>query len=353
MGPKGWPVNWRWFGNPEKQILNENLIMHLDAQQPNVLQDYLRRRGWLDTEEVISSVEKPGEGNMNYTLRVITPVRTLIIKQSRGCVEKYPSIPAPADRAIIEGRFYQKAQAVPMLANYMPLLLGTDEENNILVLEDLGKSSDYTFLYQPGQLFDETDALVLTAYLAELHHQFTMDIPNPAFANQAMRALNHEHIFNYPFQEENGFDLNTVQPGLQDLAMPYWRDQALKQTVRRLGTVYLANGKTLLHGDYYPGSWLKTVTGAKVIDPEFCFYGPAEFDLGVMIAHLLMAEQPPAIVDLVLTNYEKPANFDEALRQRFTGVEIVRRLIGLAQLPLSLSLEKKWELLEEARLMLA
>lgn len=137
--------------------------MHLDAQQPNVLQDYLRRRGWLDTKEIVTSVEKPGEGNMNYTLRVTTPLRTLIVKQSRAYVEKYPTIPAPADRAVIEGRFYKKAQAVPMLANYMPQLLGSDEKNNILILEDLGKASDYTFLYQPNQLFSEEDAQ--TGYL--------------------------------------------------------------------------------------------------------------------------------------------------------------------------------------------
>lgn len=327
--------------------------MHLDAQQPHAVQDYLRRRGWLDTEEVISSLEKPGEGNMNYTLRVTTANRTLIIKQSRGYVEKYPSIPAPANRALIEGRFYQQTQAIPTLAQFMPQLLGIDPENNILVLEDLGSASDYTFLYQPDRPLSEDDALALTDYLSALHGQFTTPTPQPAFANRAMRALNHEHMFNYPFLEHNGVDLNTIQTGLQDLAMPYKRDGNLKNTVRRLGEVYLADGPTLLHGDYYPGSWLQTQSGPKVIDPEFCFYGPAEFDLGVMVAHLLMAQQPTDIVDAVLNNYEKPVGFDNTLRQRFTGVEIMRRLIGLAQLPLNMSLDKKRNLLEDAHTLLS
>lgn len=327
--------------------------MHLDAQQPRAIQDYLYRLGWLNTEEDISAADKPGEGNMNYTLRVTTPLRTLIVKQSRGYVEKYPTIAAPADRAVMEGRFYQKTQAVPMLAERMPELLGMDEENNILVLEDLGVSSDYTFLYQPGRRLDEADALTLTGYLSALHSQFRTSTPDPAFANREMRALNHEHIFVYPFLEDNGFDLNTVQPGLQEAAMPYKRDTGLKRRVAQLGQAYLADGNTLLHGDYYPGSWLQTADGVKVIDPEFCFYGPAEFDLGVMVAHLMMAEQPSAILDAVLNSYEKPAGFDETLRQRFTGVEIMRRLIGLAQLPLSLSPEKKRELLDEACSLLA
>ena len=327
--------------------------MHLDAQQPLILQDYLRRRGWLDTGEVITSVEKPGEGNMNYTLRVITQTRTLIVKQSRGYVEKYPTIAAPADRAVTEGRFYKKIQGIPTLATQMPHLLGIDEENNILVLEDLGAASDFTFLYQPGRLLSESDALTLTGYLSDLHGQFITQEPDEAFANLAMRALNNEHITNYPFLEDNGFDLDTVQPGLQDLAMPYKRDAGLKRTVQELGVVYLAEEHpskpvTLLHGDYYPGSWLQTASGTKIIDPEFCFFGPAEFDLGVMIAHLMMAGQPPTVLNTVLTNYQPGTGFDEGLRRRFTGVEIMRRLIGLAQLPLSLSLDRKRDLLDDA-----
>lgn len=338
-------------------------MLHLDAQEPTILQDYLRRRGWIDTKEPILMVEKPGEGNMNYTLRVITPNRTLIVKQSRAYVEKYPSIPAPANRVVVEGRFYQQTQPVPMLASYMPQLLGVDEENNILVLQDLGDARDYTFLYQPGQLLSDADALALTDYLSELHHQFAAEAPDSIFVNQAMRALNHEHIFLYPFLADNGFNLDTIQPGLQEIAMPYKQDASLKKVVEKLGELYRVDNssdgirKTLLHGDYYPGSWLQTTaahgtSGVKIIDPEFCFYGPAEFDLGVMVAHLRMAQQPLALIDIILASYEQPVGFSQTLRQQFTGVEIMRRLIGLAQLPLHLSLEQKQALLEEARIML-
>lgn len=326
--------------------------MHLDAQQPDALQDYLRQRGWIGVDEKIVRLEKPGEGNMNYTLRVVTTRRTLIVKQSRAYVEKYPTIAAPADRAVIEGWFYERIQNVPELAGYMPQLLALDEENNVLVLEDLGAATDYTFLYQPCRLLSETDALALTAYLSTLHRQFGTNQPDGSFANYAMRALNHEHIFKYPFLEDNGFDLDTIQPGLQALAMPYKRDADLKTAVRALGEVYLGSGQTLLHGDFYPGSWLQTTAGVKVIDPEFCFYGPAEFDLGVMLAHLMLAQQSPTTLNAVLSQYVKPADFDEILRQRFTGVEIMRRLIGLAQLPLTLSLMQKRDLLDEAHSLL-
>jgi 5-methylthioribose kinase len=149
--------------------------------------------------------------------------------------------------------------------------------------------------------------------------------------------------------EQNGFDLDNIQAGLQSEAMLYKKDEELKSIVKTLGDKYLADGPYLLHGDYYPGSFLKTNSGVKVIDPEFCFYGFAEFDLGVFIAHLKMSQQSQELIDVVLLNYKKGTDFDEKLLNQFVGVEILRRVIGLAQLPLSLSLETKKKLLKEAK----
>lgn len=323
--------------------------MLLNAQEPQLLRDYLVRRGWIDESESITTLEKPGEGNMNYTLRVRTPIRTLIVKQARGYVEKYPTIVAPAERAVIEGHFYEAVQSVPMLAEQMPNLLGLDPENNILVLEDLGQAQDYTNLYQPGQLLGDDEQVVLTEYLANLHHHFAVVTPTPVFRNRAMRALNHEHLFVYPFMVDNGFDLDTVQPGLQELAMSYKTDNALHAAVQQVGASYLADGPTLLHGDYYPGSWLRTEAGPKIIDPEFCFYGLPEYDLGVYVAHLQLASQPDKMTEHVLALYRETAPVDDGLRQQFTAIEVMRRLIGLAQLPLHLSLDQKAQLLTDAR----
>ncbi|WP_288428738.1 phosphotransferase [uncultured Spirosoma sp.] len=323
--------------------------MLLNAQEPQLLRDYLVRRGWIDESESIMTLEKPGEGNMNYILRISTPIRTLIVKQARGYVEKSPTIVAPAERAVIEGHFYEAVQDVPMLAEQMPHLLGLDPENNILVLEDLGRARDYTNLYQPGQQLGDDEQVVLTEYLANLHHHFAVVTPTPVLRNKAMRALNHEHMFVYPFQIDNRFDLDTVQPGLQELAMSYKTDSALKTAIQRLGDMYLADGPTLLHGDYYPGSWLRTDAGPKIIDPECCFYGSPEYDLGVFVAHLQLASQPNRMAERVLALYRETASFDEKLRQQFSAVEIMRRLIGLAPLPLPLSLDQKAQLLTDAR----
>ncbi|RYF72842.1 MAG: aminoglycoside phosphotransferase [Cytophagaceae bacterium] len=325
--------------------------MHLDEQDPHGLQIYLSRKGWICDNELVTSLGKPGEGNMNYTLRVRTANRSLIVKQARGYVEKYPSIPAPIERAVMEGLFYREIAQNPELRRYMPELLGLDEAENLLVLEDLGEASDFLDCYKAGQLVQPDEITALVTYLSVLHNQFLTDRPNHDFANEAMRTLNHEHIFVYPFLDNNGFDLDGIQTGLQALALPY-KKKPLADAARELGKRYLTDQVgmpvTLLHGDYYPGSWLRTQSDVKVIDPEFCFYGPAEFDLGVMLAHLHLAQQPEAVHQQVQAGYVRHAGFDEQLLRKFTGVEMLRRLIGIAQLPVSLSLDEKAHLLELA-----
>jgi 5-methylthioribose kinase len=148
--------------------------------------------------------------------------------------------------------------------------------------------------------------------------------------------------------EENGFDLNSIQEGLQELALPYKKDASLKKQVEFLGSLYLSKGKYLLHGDYYPGSWLKTETEIKIIDPEFCYYGSREFDLGVLMAHLYLTKQKQSTIDYVISDYYASSELNSSILNGFIGVEIMRRLIGLAQLPLKMDLKTKGELMQFA-----
>lgn len=306
---------------------------------------YLQGQGWLAQNEVLLSLEKPGEGNMNFVLRAITNQRSFILKQARPWVEKFPQIDAPIERVAVEAQFFQSLEKIEAINQFAPRCLGFDADNFILATEDLGKGADYSFLYQKDNLLAETDIDGLTQYLSALHQ---VTIPTDFPTNLAMRELNHEHIYNFPYLEENGFNLDDIQEGLQAAAMPYKTNVALKAKIKACGAIYLAQGKHLLHGDFYPGSWLKVADGLKVIDPEFGFVGPAEFDLGVLLAHLLMAEQPSAVLKSISKKYQQPADFNEALLSQFVGIEILRRLIGIAQLPLNLDLETKKRLMKQA-----
>jgi 5-methylthioribose kinase len=182
-----------------------------------------------------------------------------------------------------------------------------------------------------------------------LHQSFQKTVVDEELTNTEMRRLNYEHIFEYPFREENGFNLDTVQEGLQALALLYKKDSELKQKMECLGSLYLSKGKYLLHGDYYPGSWLKTEDGVKIIDPEFCFYGLREFDLGVLVAHLYLTQQEESVIAFVEENYLSFADLNTTVLNGFIGIEIMRRILGIAQLPLKIDLKTKGELLKFAK----
>jgi 5-methylthioribose kinase len=269
--------------------------------------------------------------------------RSLILKQARPWVEKYPQIAAPWDRALVEGRFYEVVAPVSAVANVMPKLLGVDKNSRIIALEDLGEARDFTALYR-GESLTKPELQALINWLSLLHRFFTDSEFSAEFTNQEMRNLNYEHIFDLPLREENGLDLNAITPGLAAVASVLKTDKHYVNIVRELGSLYLTDGDTLLHGDFFPGSWLQTSAGIRVIDPEFCFFGSREFDLGVLIAHLYLAQQNPDLIKFTLQCYTQ--SFDEKLMWKFAGVEIMRRLIGVAQLPLRYGLLEKTKLLE-------
>jgi len=321
----------------------------LNANEPKELAIYLQKKQWLGLDEKVVSLSKPGEGNMNYVLRVDTGKRTFIVKQSRAYVEKYPQVAAPEKRVINESAFYEKISTDKKVQKFMPKLIGIDAENNLMVIEDLGKANDFTALYDLQHQLKGDELRELIAYLNGLHASFQKTIIDDELSNLELRKLNHEHIFHYPFIDDNGFDLNSVEEGLQELALLYKQDAELKKQIELLGSLYLSNGKYLLHGDYYPGSWLKTADGIKVIDPEFCYYGSREFDLGVLLAHLYLTQQDATLHSIVINEYETFPELNLDILNGFTGVEIMRRLIGLAQLPLQMDLKTKKQLLEFAK----
>jgi 5-methylthioribose kinase len=314
------------------------------------LESYLKNQKLIEAQAKILKTEKPGEGNMNFTSRLILDNgNSLIIKQSREFVEKYPSIAAPKNRVVIEGEFYKLIQQNKALANYMPKVLHVDTQHNIILTEDLGNSKDLSFLYNGNDKISEDEIVSIAAYLSLLHSSFRECPRIEGFKNSEMKALNHEHIFVYPFMLENGFNLDQVCLGLQQASLIYKNDDLLKHKILEIGQMYLAEANVLLHGDYYFGSILRTANGLKVIDPEFCFYGFAEFDLGVLLAHFYLADQPISAIEKLKVCYQRANDFNENQLDSFVGVEILRRIIGLAQLPLSIDLKKRVELLEMAK----
>ncbi len=314
-------------------------------------QAVLRRTNWIAKDVYVTNAETAGDGNMNLVERLyLSDGRTLILKRARAWVEKYPDIPAPVERANVEAAFY-KAVASTNAGEHMPSHLGFDHGECANLYQDLGEGKDGMFAYGRGGELPIDHLNAVADWTSALHALPVSDDMRAQFDNKAMRTLNALHIFDFPLDPDNGFSVDEITPGLQSVADRLKADEAFVKAVKEVGALYGGASQhsddVLLHGDLYPGSWIATGDGLFVIDPEFCWIGPAEWDLGVLIAHLKLSEQPSALSDQLIKRYGRPLN--DSLLQKITGIEMMRRLIGVAQLPLEMDLTGKTALLDEAR----
>jgi 5-methylthioribose kinase len=319
-------------------------VYFLDRDDPQRLEEYLRGKGWLLTGERIQSARKAGEGNMNCTVRVGTDQRSFVVKQARPWVEKYAQFQAPVERAQYEIRFYRLVSEVPALTRQMPQFLFADESAYLLGMSDLGEGTDFSTVYR-GDRFSDPDWAQLLQFLLTLHSHFRGRQLEVDFTNHALRRFNHGHIFVVPMDPENGLTLDTITPGLGALATELHQHADYRKAVEAMGHFYLEDADTLIHGDFFPGSYLRTKNGLRVIDPEFCCFGRAEVELGIFLGHLLLAQQDPEAIQHFLRQYREEAPLDLEPVLRLAGVEIMRRVIGVAQLPVHYGLEEKRRLL--------
>ncbi len=308
--------------------------MELVVDNVRDIETHLRGIGWLGTDEALLALTVPGAGNMNRTLRARLPSRSMILKQAVPYVARYPQIPAPQDRLATEAAFYRTIGCDSRLARQTPALLGEDPANHLLWLEDLGDGGDLTGLYAGAAPADGT-LVSLARWLAALH-ALPVD-PSRVPGNRAMRELNHAHIFEVPFDPDNGVDLSAPLRAAQAELAACGR---ARRRAAELGAIYLGDAPypsrpALLHGDFYPGSWYVAGDRIAVIDPEFAFVGPPEFDVGVMLAHLELAGLEPSRRAAVTAAYGAPPGYDGDLAAAFAAMETVRRLLGVAQLPLA------------------
>ena len=317
---------------------------------PDDFTTHLSKLGLLAQAFQVLKIESAGEGNMNFTYRVsLSNGDTVIAKQSPPFCAKYPQIPAPCERIYAEKKYYDLVAEREILARHSPKVLAFDEGEHLLYLEDLGQASDLDTLYSFKKL-EPQQGLDLVRYLSDLH---ACPVGSIQFSNASMRELNHAYIFALPFDEQSfTSELEQMTPGLKAVSRAVVLDPEVKKITQQMGEIYLHSRDHLIHGDYYPRSWIKTTKGLFVIDPEFGHIGSREFDLGVFLAHLMMSGQfhtGKALLEKHYQGYEK-LNFENLTR--FCAIEVLRRLLFVVQVPVKTEFSFRAGLVEISRLAL-
>ena len=167
---------------PDSESVRQFVLRVDDTQE---LRNYLIRRGHAKQDEALMAT-KAGEGNMNFVVRVRLVNRSLILKQARPWVVKYPSIPAPVERAASEARFYRLASKSPVLAGMMPALLDYDEDSALLILEDLAPANDLADCYEGAGSLEAPQLQELARYTSTLHQMAIPCHERHFFRNEAM-----------------------------------------------------------------------------------------------------------------------------------------------------------------------
>lgn len=287
------------------------------------------------------AVEPAGDGNINWVRRARVPARgtSWVVKQARPALERFPEYSASTERIVFEQRWFAIARTVDA-ENVCPTVLHFDEDARVLVLEDLGDAERLDRALLRGA--DVVPALVAVARLLAAVHGATRDDLTLAarFANADMQTLHGEHVFRLPFAP-NDFPL---EPGLRVRAERVWQDAELGAIAARAYARYREPRGALVHGDVQAGNILLPPDGgAKLLDAEIAHVGDPAFDVGMLLAHVLLAglarDALSSAADTVRATWDAyagagcgdPSVVPFAHAARHAGIEILRRTIGAAR----------------------
>lgn len=308
---------------------------------PENLPDYLRNRGLAGRGEAVR-VEEAGDGNINWVRRIRLGAgeRTLIVKQARPALERFPEYEVTTERVVFEARYYETVRPFDR-TGVCPRVLDFDEAERVLVLEDLGDAPrlDHV-LDRDGDPARAAEAgVALGAFLGAVHAGTGGRADLAArFANDDMRRLHGDHIFDLPFRA-NAFALSPV---LRARAETIWRDEHVVALARDAYERYLVPAGVLVHADVQGGNVLLQAQGPRLLDAEIAHVGSGAFDIGILLAHLVVSAAArgdtgcsrPVIERTWRAYVEHRAGarapaFEEAIR--YAGIELLRRTLGAAR----------------------
>ena len=254
---------------------------------------YVKELPGLFSEGAELSSREIGDGNLNlvFDIREVETGKSVIVKQALPYARVVgESWPLTLDRARIESEALQiQYKRVPEL---VPQVYHFDQELALTVMENVGdhiimrkgliEGNRYPlFAKQIGKFLAHT--LFYTSDLGS--HPYEKKALVGRFINPELCKITEDLVFTDPYENA---PTNNFNPLIQREVEAIWQNKPLKLEIAKLKYDFLTRAEALLHGDLHTGSIFVTKTSLKVIDPEFAYYGPLGFDIGAVIANLLL-----------------------------------------------------------------
>jgi 5-methylthioribose kinase len=235
-----------------------------------------------------------GDGNLNLVFIVEGPRDSVVVKQALPYVRLVgESWPLPLARAHYE--HLALVEEAKWAADYVPEIYEHDSAMALTVMEYLSPHIILRKGLIKGIKYPHM-ATHLGVFLARtLFHTSDLYLPaaekrekTAAFlTNIAMCKITEDLVFDEPYF--NAPMNRHTSPQLDDISVKFKADDELKGAVQEMKWKFLNGAEAMVHGDLHTGSVMVTEDDTRAIDPEFAFYGPMGFDVGAIIANLLMA----------------------------------------------------------------
>lgn len=319
-----------------------------------------------------------GDGNLNYVFRVWDEQKNIsvIVKQAGHTARISDEFKLSTNRIRIESDVLQLEEE--LAPGLVPKVYLFDSVMNCCVMEDL---SDHTILRTAlinHQMFPKladdlttfmVNTLLLTSDVVMNHKEKKELVKN--YINPQLCEITEDLVYAEPFINHN--KRNELFPLNEGWIREHiYSDKELRMEVAKLKFSFMTNAQALIHGDLHTGSVFVRDDSTKVIDPEFAFYGPMGYAVGNVMANLMFAwvnadaSMPPGaekdmyidwlqstmveVIDLFKKKFldawnihvteimAKEEGFNEVYLQSVledtaavTGLELIRRIVGLAK----------------------
>ena len=239
------------------------------------------------------NIDEVGDGNLNLVYTVSSESGNIIIKQALPYVRLVgDSWPLPLSRSFYEHEvLVRQAKRDP---GSVPVIYYFDKEQAIIAMEMLLPHIILRKKLIAGEYINGL-AQRLGEFCArnafrgsDLSLQTADKKSDTAMfqGNLALMAITESLVFTEPYFEA---EMNHHTEGLDPIVKILRSDIKMKSEAQKMLMKFTSNTETLCHGDLHSGSVMCTDSETKVIDPEFGFYGPMGFDIGMLISNYLMA----------------------------------------------------------------
>jgi len=270
------------------KILNEsNILDYVDSTKE--IRDLL-----LNREQSIEKLEvsEIGDGNLNFVYILKADEKSIILKQAvpylRCIGEEYP-----LSRIRMSFEIEALKEEKEICPSFVPDIYYSSHDMSLVVMQNLslhkilrGEMIDKIIFPHLSEHISTflADTLFYTSDFYQQSDKKKEDVKR--FINTELCGITEDFIFTHPFEDN---PTNQYNPKLDMSEVKKFReDTDIKSAALKMKYKFMTNAQALLHGDLHTGSIMLNQNQTYVIDPEFAFYGPIGFDVGIYLGNLIM-----------------------------------------------------------------